>query len=136
MTQGPVPFLYNLLQHDTNECKNIHLLIFSQRCKGLFQEEDIRQDIKARLILPDPDWGPALPEIRRKFSYDIKHGFPDDDDLLSDDRAAELKAINASTEGEGDGMPAHRESQVKFSLDDEKKKEEKDEKKENGDPQA
>lgn len=30
---------------------------------------DIRQEIESTLVRPHCDWGPALPEIRRKFSY-------------------------------------------------------------------
>ena len=45
-----------------------------QRAKGLFNDNDIRQDVLNSLIKPTVEWGPALPENFRKYSIQVGLG--------------------------------------------------------------
>ena len=44
-------------------------------------------------MCPHPDWGPSLPEIRRKYSYDARLGVPEDDDEVFPPDGAELVSV-------------------------------------------
>jgi len=79
------------------------------RLKGLFNEPEIQQDILDSLIRPDPDWGPALPEIRRKYSYDLRLGNAPED-------GAEFLGMRAFG---GEDEPVDPDKQTKVTFKDE-----------------
>ncbi len=70
--------------------------------KGLFTEPDVRSDIMQQLICPDPDWGPSLPEIRRKYSYDVRLGNVDPEDVFTPEDS-ELTSVKSHKSGNGYG---------------------------------
>jgi hypothetical protein len=67
------------------------------------------------------DWGPALPEIRRKFSYSAKLGSPGEDDVFGPD-GTELLNIKSR-----DPDAPEKEKLVKFKDDPQEEVSEKEE---------
>ena len=58
-----------------------------QVLKRAFSDSEARSEIKQRLLCPSDDWGPALPEMFKKYSQ--SHGFgmrssPGEDDVFGD----------------------------------------------------
>ena len=71
-------------------------MCFLQNFPKVFTDSEVRNEVGKRLFRPTMDWGPALPEVRRRLSVPAYPVMPEDDDVFAD--GAELKDIKTYPE--------------------------------------
>ena len=77
------------------------LYLYLQNFKRFVTDKEFFKETLIRVVSPTEDWGPALPEIRRKFSYSgsrrtgsVSQSHYEDDDVFEPARGTEMATRN------------------------------------------